>query len=87
MAEDEQFITFMRHGRSQADDEQVHEGRYDSPLTDVGRNLVHRRARRWLEDGVQFEFGDAGYYETVYIPRKHHWMMRCVQLSGPGGEG
>ena len=27
----------MRHGRSRADDELVHEGRYDSPLTDVGR--------------------------------------------------
>ena len=29
-------ITLMRHGRSRADDEMVHEGRYDSPLTDVG---------------------------------------------------
>ena len=29
-------ITLVRHGRSRADDEGVHEGRYDSPLTDVG---------------------------------------------------
>ena len=33
----------MRHGRSRADDELVHEGRYDSPLTDVGRTLGARR--------------------------------------------
>jgi 2,3-bisphosphoglycerate-dependent phosphoglycerate mutase len=30
-------VTLVRHGRSRADDEGVHEGRYDSPLTDVGR--------------------------------------------------
>ena len=32
MDEKDIFITFMRHGRSRADDEQVHEGRYDSLL-------------------------------------------------------
>jgi 2,3-bisphosphoglycerate-dependent phosphoglycerate mutase len=26
-------VTFLRHGRSRADDEKVHEGHYDSPLT------------------------------------------------------
>lgn len=30
-------LTLLRHGRSRADDEDVHEGRYNSPLTDVGR--------------------------------------------------
>jgi 2,3-bisphosphoglycerate-dependent phosphoglycerate mutase len=55
MAEDELFITFMRHGRSRADDERVHEGRYDSPLTDVGRDQVYRRARQWLEVGAHFD--------------------------------
>jgi 2,3-bisphosphoglycerate-dependent phosphoglycerate mutase len=49
------FITFMRHGRSRADDEQVHEGRYDSPLTEVGREQVTRRARQWLETGVRYD--------------------------------
>ncbi len=53
--ESELHITFMRHGRSRADDEQVHEGRYDSPLTDVGRDQVQRRARQWLEAGVLFD--------------------------------
>ena len=37
-------ITLMRHGRSRADDEMVHEGSYDSPLTDVGRAQVRSRA-------------------------------------------
>lgn len=30
-------LTLLRHGRSRADDEEVHEGRYDSPLTEAGR--------------------------------------------------
>jgi len=55
MDEKEIFITFMRHGRSRADDEQVHEGRYDSPLTDVGRGQVDRRARQWLDAGVRYD--------------------------------
>jgi len=54
MVEEVISITFMRHGRSRADDEQVHEGRYDSPLTAVGREQVNRRARQWLEHGVHF---------------------------------
>ena len=48
-------ITFMRHGRSRADDEDVHEGRYDSPLTDVGREQVRARAERWKHEGVTFD--------------------------------
>lgn len=51
---DEIFIHFMRHGRSRADDEGVHEGRYDSPLTDVGRAQVMARGKLWKEQGVQF---------------------------------
>ena len=42
-----QQITLMRHGRSRADDETVHEGRYDSPLTNVGKAQVHSRAEEW----------------------------------------
>ena len=37
------YITFMRHGRFRADDEEVNEGCYDSLLTDVGRH----RFRSW----------------------------------------
>ena len=48
-------ITFMRHGRSRADDEEVHEGRYDSPLTDVGRHQIAQRGEQWKQDGVQFD--------------------------------
>ena len=49
------YITFMRHGRSRADDEGVHEGRYDSPLTDAGRLQVRQRGQGWQEAGVQFD--------------------------------
>lgn len=52
---DEITIYFMRHGRSRADDEGVHEGRYDSPLTDVGRSQVQSCAEYLKEQGVQFD--------------------------------
>ena len=42
-----QQITLMRHGHSRADDKMVHEGRYDLPLTNVGKALVHSRAEEW----------------------------------------
>ncbi len=48
-------VTLLRHGRSRADDENVHEGRYDSPLTEVGRTQVHKRAVDFLQRGLQFD--------------------------------
>jgi 2,3-bisphosphoglycerate-dependent phosphoglycerate mutase len=41
-------LTLLRHGRSRADDEQVHEGRYDSPLTALGIEQAERLAAWWL---------------------------------------
>jgi len=49
------YITLMRHGRSLADDEQVHEGRYDSPLTNVGRQQYQTRAEGWLTEKKHFD--------------------------------
>jgi 2,3-bisphosphoglycerate-dependent phosphoglycerate mutase len=48
-------ITLLRHGRSLADDEDVYEGRYDSPLTDVGRAQALSRAEGWKRAGVTFD--------------------------------
>lgn len=48
-------IYFLRHGRSLADDEEKHEGRYDSPLTDAGRKEVHKRAAEWKSQGLKFD--------------------------------
>ena len=48
-------ITFLRHGRSLADDEQVHEGRYDSPLTDIGEYQAQLRSQQWCNENRQFE--------------------------------
>ncbi len=48
-------LTLLRHGRSRADDENVHEGRYDSPLTDVGRTQVHLLAVRWQREQARFD--------------------------------
>lgn len=52
---DEIHITFLRRGRSRADDEGVHEGRYDSPLTDVGRSQVRARVGEFLTRSFRFD--------------------------------
>ncbi|MBK36863.1 MAG: hypothetical protein CME26_15210 [Gemmatimonadetes bacterium] len=52
---DEIGITFMRHGRSRADDEEVIEGRYDSPLTEVGREQAVRRGEELKKRGIEFD--------------------------------
>jgi 2,3-bisphosphoglycerate-dependent phosphoglycerate mutase len=48
-------ILLMRHGRSRADDEQVIEGRYDAPLTDLGRAQAEARANEFLAAGSVFD--------------------------------
>jgi 2,3-bisphosphoglycerate-dependent phosphoglycerate mutase len=49
------LLTLLRHGRSRADDENVHEGRYDSPLTDVGRSQARLLAARWRVEKASFD--------------------------------
>lgn len=51
----EVHIVLLRHGRSLADDEQKFEGRYDSPLTDVGRRQARERAQFWKDGGMKFD--------------------------------
>ena len=53
--ETEIYITFLRHGRSRADDEKVNEGRYDSPLTDIGRTQAQTRAHEFLSRDIHFD--------------------------------
>ena len=48
-------ITFLRHGRSRADDENVIEGRYDSPLTEVGLEQARRLAAYWAANPPGFD--------------------------------
>lgn len=48
-------LTLLRHGRSRADDEGVHEGRYDSPLTDAGRAQAQALAAYWAAHPPGFE--------------------------------
>lgn len=48
-------ITLLRHGRSLADDEGKHEGRYDSPLTETGQEQAHRRAVEWVAAGLHYD--------------------------------
>lgn len=52
---DTRVLVLLRHGRSRADDEQVHEGRYDSPLTEVGRDQARTTAGHWSEVGRRFD--------------------------------
>ena len=48
-------LTLLRHGRSFADDEGVHEGRYDSPLTEIGRAQARQRAEDFAWRGLTFD--------------------------------
>lgn len=48
-------IFFLRHGRSSGDDEGVHEGHYDSALTETGRTQAQTRATNWKEQGIKFD--------------------------------
>ena len=43
-------LTFVRHGRSSADDENVFESRYDSELSEVGRRQATDLAKNWEHD-------------------------------------
>ena len=49
------ILTLLRHGRSRADDENVHEGRYDSPLTQTGRTQALSLAVRWQQEMIHFD--------------------------------
>lgn len=48
-------LTLLRHGRSQADDEQVCGGRYDDSLTDVGIEQATKLAHYWQQHSPGFE--------------------------------
>ncbi len=48
-------LTLLRHGRSSGDDEGLHEGRYDSALTDVGQRQAEILAARWQAEGRHFD--------------------------------
>jgi 2,3-bisphosphoglycerate-dependent phosphoglycerate mutase len=48
-------ITFLRHGRSLADDENKFEGRYDSPLTTIGQAQARKRGELWHAQGLYFD--------------------------------
>lgn len=48
-------LYLMRHGRSLADDEEKCEGRYDSPLTDIGIEQAEKTAAKFQAEGIQFD--------------------------------
>jgi 2,3-bisphosphoglycerate-dependent phosphoglycerate mutase len=48
-------LTFLRHGRSSGDDLGVHEGRFDTELTAVGRAQVARLIARWEREKRRFD--------------------------------
>ncbi|MCS7068731.1 MAG: histidine phosphatase family protein [Meiothermus sp.] len=49
------YVTLMRHGRSLADDQKVHEGRYDAPLTDVGLAQARARLAEFRTQNLRFD--------------------------------
>jgi len=48
-------IVLLRHGESVGNANNYHQGQFDFPLTDLGRQQVHRLLERWLKEGKQFD--------------------------------
>lgn len=48
-------LFFMRHGRSLADDEGLHGGRYDDSLTEIGRQQARRRASLLTSENLNLD--------------------------------
>jgi 2,3-bisphosphoglycerate-dependent phosphoglycerate mutase len=70
-------LTLLRHGRSRADDENVHEGRYDSPLTDTGRAQAGALAAHWAAHPPGF---DRAYCST--LARAHETARIVTDVLG-----
>lgn len=49
------YVTLLRHGRSLADDQNVHEGRYDAPLTEVGLGQAQARLEEFRAQKLRFD--------------------------------
>ncbi len=65
-------LTVLRHGRSRADDENVHEGRYDSPLNPEGEAQAAALAAYWTAHPPGF---DRAYCSTL---QRAHGTARIV---------
>ncbi len=48
-------LFLLRHGRSFADDENKCEGRYDSPLTELGKKQAGKTAEYFLKNKIKFD--------------------------------
>jgi 2,3-bisphosphoglycerate-dependent phosphoglycerate mutase len=68
----ELHLTVLRHGRSRADDENVHEGTYDSPLTPAGEAQAAALAAYWQAHPPGF---DRAYTSTL---QRAHGTARIV---------
>jgi broad specificity phosphatase PhoE len=48
-------FTFLRHGLSVANQEQILQGQHDSPLSEEGRRQVDMLVSGWISDGIHFD--------------------------------
>jgi 2,3-bisphosphoglycerate-dependent phosphoglycerate mutase len=46
---------FLRHGLSVGNENGFHQGQFDFPLTDIGREQAHRLLHRWKQEEVMFD--------------------------------
>jgi len=49
------IFTFLRHGESTGNAEERHQGQADFPLTEQGKNQVHKLAAHWKRKGMVFD--------------------------------
>jgi 2,3-bisphosphoglycerate-dependent phosphoglycerate mutase len=52
---DDFYITLLRHGESFGNANGYHQGQYDFPLTELGRNQVILLKRRWIKEQKFFD--------------------------------
>lgn len=48
-------ITLLRHGESYGNANRFHQGQYDFPLTEMGRNQANLLLQRWLNEQKKFD--------------------------------
>lgn len=48
-------IIFVRHGESIGNAKGYHQGQFEFPLTNIGKQQVQSLAKRWKDEGIQFD--------------------------------
>ncbi|WP_083922564.1 histidine phosphatase family protein [Deinococcus aquatilis] len=70
-------LTLTRPGQSRGDLEGVHKGRYDAPLTDLGRTQALALAQDWTQRSATFD--------AIICSRTGRPLGEALPVPGPAG--